>query len=190
MNLQQLIEKNRSYRRFQENYKIEQNTLLGLIDLARLSASAANIQPLKYSTSCDTDRNQLIFPSLGWAGYLNSWNGPEKEERPSAYIIILGDTQLSNSFTFDAGIAAQSILLGATELGLGGCMIGSLKRDQLRKSLAIDTRYEILLVLALGKPVEEVLIEKMPADGNVKYWRGKDKVHHVPKRELKEIIIN
>jgi nitroreductase len=129
-----------------------------------------------------------IFPSLAWAGYLNEWSGPEKGERPSAYIIILGDKSITEIFGVDHGIAAQSIMLGATEAGLGGCMIASLKREELSTELRIPDNYEILLVLALGKPIEKVIIDEIK-DGNVKYWRDSAKNHHVPKRTLKELII-
>ena len=187
--LEDLIRKNRSYRRFYQEVSIELETLRELVDLARLSASAANKQPLKYILSCDPEKNALIFPHLAWAGYLKDWPGPSEGERPSAYIIILGDTEISRSFGCDHGIAAQSILLGATEKGLGGCIIGSINRKALRQALGIPPRYEILLVLALGKPKERVVIETVGPDGDIKYWRDEDGVHHVPKRPLDEIII-
>jgi nitroreductase len=188
--LRDLIVKNRSYRRFFQEQAIEIDTLRELVDMARLSASAANLQPLKYILSCTPEKNALIFPHLAWAGYLKDWSGPCEGERPSAYIIILGDKRLSNSFGCDYGIAAQSILLGATEKSLGGCMIASINADQLRKALDISSHYEILLVLALGKPKETVVIETIGTDGDIKYWRSNDGIHHVPKRPLDEVIIS
>ncbi len=184
-----LILKNRSYRRFYQEAAIESETLRELVDLARLSASAGNRQPLKYILSCDPEKNALIFPNLAWAAYLKDWPGPSEGERPSAYIIILGDTEIHHSFLCDHGVAAQSILLGATERGLGGCMIASVKVDELRKALSIPPRYEIMLVLALGKPKEKVVIESVGPDGDIKYWRDSNSVHHVPKRSLDDIII-
>jgi nitroreductase len=186
--LRDLILKNRSYRRFHQDFVIEHQTLKELVDLARLSASAANLQPLKYVLSCEPEKNALIFPHLGWAGYLKDWPGPAEGERPSAYIIILGDTTVSRTFGCDHGIAAQSVLLGATERGLGGCMIGTVQRQELSTILDIPAHYEILLVLALGKPKEKVIIESVTQDGDVKYWRDAQGVHHVPKRSLDEII--
>ena len=187
--IRDLITRNRSYRRFHQEFEIRHETLRELVDLARLSASAANLQPLKYALSCDSQRNALIFPCLAWAGYLKDWPGPCEGERPSAYIIILGDTKISQSFGCDHGIAAQSILLGARDRGLGGCMIGSVRREELRKELDIPSRYEILLVLALGKPKETVVIEAVGPNGDIKYWRDSEGIHHVPKRSLDEIII-
>jgi nitroreductase len=187
--IRDLILKNRSHRRFYQEVDIKLETLRELVDLARLSASARNAQPLKYILSREPRRNSLIFPHLVLGRYLPDWSGPCEEERPSAYIIILGDTEISRFVDYDAGIAAQSILLGATEKGLGGCMIASVDREELRKALDIPSRYEILLVLALGKPKETVVIETVGPNGDTKYWRDSKSVHHVPKRPLDDIII-
>jgi nitroreductase len=184
-----LVLKNRSYRRFHQDEPISRGSLRELVDLARLSASAANRQPLKYFLSCEPGQNAIIFPYLGWAGYLKDWDGPVEGERPSAYIVMLGDKTISANFGCDHGIAAQSILLGAAENGLGGCMIGSVRKPELAHSLRIPDNYEILLVIALGKPKETVVIEPLGPDGDIKYWRDAQAVHHVPKRALDDIII-
>jgi nitroreductase len=168
---------------------LSHETLRDLVELARLSASGANKQPLKYILSSEEERNATIFDTLGWAGYLKDWPGPEEGERPSAYIVILGDTTIRPSFGVDPGIAAQSILLGATEQGLGGCILASIQRDALREALGVDGHYQIELVLALGKPKETVVIDPVGPDGNIKYWRDSEGVHHVPKRALDEIIV-
>lgn len=188
--MKELVLKNRSYRRFHEDVVIDIETLKQLVDLARLTASAANKQPLKYMLSCDRRKNALIFSNLAWAGYLKDWPGPPEGERPSGYIIMLGDTEISNTFNFDNGIAAQTILLGAASRGLGGCMIASIQRDKLREALNIPARCEIVLVIALGKPKETVVIEKMGPEGDVKYWRDSEGKHHVPKRSLEEVILS
>jgi len=185
-----LIRRNRSCRRFYEDHAIDLETLKSLVDLARLSASAANLQPLRYILSVDPQMNLQIFPCLGWAGYLKDWNGPQKGERPSGYIIILSDSEKANDFVgYDCGIASQSILLGAREKGLAGCMIASVKRQQLRSLINIDLQYKILLVIAIGKPREEVAIEIVGDNNNIQYWRDNAGVHHVPKRKLNDIII-
>jgi nitroreductase len=188
MNLRQLIEKNRTVRRFDESHTVSSETLVSLVDLARLSASGANRQPLKYILVSEPDQRDLVYPCLAWAGYLANWEGPAPGERPSAYIIILGDKEISDSFGVDHGIASQSIMLGATEAGLAGCIIASVKKERLRSALEIPRDYEILLVLALGKAAEEVVLETA-ADNDIKYWRDEKGVHHVPKRALDEIIL-
>ena len=188
--IKDLIIKNRSYRRFYQDKEIDMETLRELADLARLSASGANLQPLKYILSCDNQKNALVFPHLAWAGYLKEWEGPSEGERPSAYIIIVGDTEIRKKFGCDHGIAAQNILLGAVEKDLGGCIIGSIDKSGLSKTLNISNRYEILLVIPLGKPKEKVVIEAVDKSGNIKYWRDDSDVHHVPKRSLDEVIID
>jgi len=188
--IRDLIISNRSCRRFHEDAAVERRTLEELVDLARLSASAGNLQPLKYVLSHEPQENARIFLHLAWAAYLKDWPGPSPGERPAAYIIILGDTQISKGFGCDHGIAAQSILLGAREKGLAGCMIGLIKREELREAMALPSRYEILLVIALGKPQEQVVIDEAGPHGDIKYWRDRDAVHHVPKRSLKEVIID
>lgn len=185
--LKDLILKNRSYRRFHQDKSISEETLAELIDLARLSPSARNAQPLKYITSNKPEVNNTIFTYLSWAGYLSNWHGPEEGERPSAYIIMVNDTTISSNFFSDNGIASQSILLGAVEKGLGGCIIGSVERLQLQRALDIPAQYKIVQVIALGHPKEQVVIEELDKDH--KYWRDMKEVHHVPKRSLNDIII-
>lgn len=187
--LRDLIIKNRSYRTFHEKMPVERETLIELVDLARLSASAANKQPLKYILSTDPKRNALIFPNLAWAAYLRDWPGPAEGERPSAYIIVLRDNDIGDPAKCDHGIAAQSILLGAVEKGLGGCIIASVRRKNLTELFNIPPQFEILFVIALGKPKEHVVIEMVDDSGDVKYWRDGDGIHHVPKRSLEDIII-
>ncbi|MCX5890592.1 MAG: nitroreductase family protein [Deltaproteobacteria bacterium] len=188
--IEELVKGNRSYRRFHQGEAISPETLRGLVNLARLSASAANLQPLKYLLACEAEPNAAIFSCLAWAGYLKDWPGPAEGERPAAYIIILGDTEISKNFGCDHGIAAQSILLGAREQGLGGCMLGSIQRDRLRDLLKIPATLDILLVIALGRPRETVIVEEVGPGGSIKYWRDDQGVHHVPKRRLEDIILS
>jgi len=188
MKMSELVLKNRSYRRFHQEVSVDRVTLNELVDLARLSATGGNMQPLKFILSEDAARNGRIFPTLTWAAYLKDWSGPVEGERPAAYIIILGDKRLKPSFGCDHGIAAQSILLGATEKGLGGCIIASIQKPSLAQALSLPDHFEILLVIALGKPRETVVIEPVGPDGDIKYWRDSQGVHHVPKRSLDELI--
>jgi nitroreductase len=190
MKLQELIRRNRSFRRFQEDAAITRETLLELIELARLSATAANRQPLKFLPACSPQTRELIFPCLGWAGYLRDWIGPADGERPSGYIIILLDKCIHDRSDCDHGIAAQSILLGATEMGLGGCMIGSIRKHELQEKLSLPSHLEILLVIALGQPAETVDLEEVPSLDAIEYWRDSEDVHHVPKRSLEELIVD
>ncbi len=189
MGIYDIVLRTRSYRRFYQEERIDRELLVNLVNLARLSASGTNKQALKFVIINDPETCDTVFPSTLWAGYLKDWEGPVKGEQPSAYIIILGDKSISNSFGVDHGIAAQSMMLGASERGYGGCMIGSIKRKELRHDLKIPDIYEILLILALGKPKEKVVIDEVRND-DIKYWRDGKGVHHVPKRKLDDLIIN
>jgi nitroreductase len=186
--MQELVKKSRSCRRFKERVAIEPGALEGLVDLARLSPSAGNRQPLKYVLSWEPGKNGLIFPALGWAAYLKDWPGPVEGERPAAYILILGDSDVSETVLWDHSIAAQTIALGAAEAGLGACIIASIDKELLRKSLQIPGRYQILLVVALGHPAETIVLDTMK-EADFRYWRDASGVHHVPKRTLDEIIL-
>ena len=189
MDFETLIVRNRSYRRFDQSKPIERETLRRLVDIARRTPSAANRQPLKYVLLNHADTCARLFPYLGWAAALKGWSGPAEGERPTAYIIILCDTQISKNAGCDHGIAAQSILLAAVEKGLGGCMIGTVQRDGVRKEFGIPERCEILLVVALGVPAEKCVLEEMKAGAGVDYYRDAEGVHHVPKRSLDEVIL-
>jgi nitroreductase len=187
--ISELIRKCRSYRRFYQEISMNIADLHEMVDNARLSASARNAQSLKYIISNNKNYNEKIFPCLAWAGYLKEWPGPIEGERPSAYIIMLNDSEISNNYFCDHGIAAQSILLTAVEKGFGGCILAAIQREKLCEELKIPKRYEILQVIALGKPKETVVIDSLENGGDYKYWRDENQVHHVPKRNLKDIIL-
>lgn len=187
--IRDLVLKNRSYRRFYEEEKLDTKTLEGLVDLARISSSGGNLQSLRYILSNSNASNNIIFNNIKWAGYLKHWDGPKEGERPSAYIIMLNDKEVSKNLFWDHGIAATNLLLGAVEEGLGGCMFGNVDRANLSKELQIDSKYDIVMVIALGKPKEIVKLESVK-NNDVKYYRDENQIHHVPKRELNDIILN
>lgn len=184
-----LVKQARSIRRFHGDKEITIEQLRELADYGRLSPSGANRQPLKYILINSREMNEKVYENLAWAGYLKDWDGPVAEERPTAYIIMLRDTSINKGMTMDEGIAAQSIFLGAAQMGLGGCFIGSFKKEPLKTLLDTGDDFEIALVIALGYPKEEVVLEDIGDDGDVKYWRDENQVHHVPKRTLKQVIV-
>lgn len=188
MDVRKALRLNRSYRRFRQEDAIPEADLRIIADAARLSPSGRNIQPLKFFISGDPGLNARIFPTLAWAAYLTEWAGPAEGERPSAYIVQLLDTSIAQNILCDDGITAQSMLFQAVELGYGGCIIAAVKRQELHSILGLPEHLKILNVIALGKPAETVVIEDMK-DGQYKYWRTPDGIHHVPKRSLEEITI-
>ena len=185
--LNDLVLKNRSYRRFDESFEISEDIVCNLLSLARITPSAANRQFFKFRISTSRYECEKIFPLTAWAGYLKE-AAPKKGERPSAYITIVNDNSLGKGNPIDIGIIAQTILLAAVECGLGGCMIASFKAEPLKEALSLGGCFDPVLVIALGRPVETVVIEEMK-DGDIKYWRDENQIHHVPKRSLNELII-
>ena len=188
--LKELVIKNRSYRRFFQDEKIKKETLRELVDMARLTASGLNRQVLRYYLSNDADTNNKINETLVWAGYFKGWISPPEGEKPSAFIIMLKDREAGQGLAQDEGIAAQTILLGAVEKGLGGCMLSNIDRKKLSVSLNIPDKYEICLVIAIGRPREKVVIEEIDKSEDIKYYRDEQQVHHVPKLKLEDVIIN
>lgn len=188
--LKDLVSKSRTIRRFYENERISDETLRELVDLARLTPSTANSQALKFKLCNTPEENAKVFETLSWAGALPDWDGPVEGERPSAYILILCDLTLGKNKLYDDGITAQTIMLGAAEMGLGGCILGNVLRSRLASLLSIDTnRYSIDLVLALGKPKEQVVLVPVKEDGDIRYYRDENQIHYVPKRALSDLIL-
>ena len=190
MKIYELMKKCRTIRRFDESGKVDRSTLLELIELAVLTPSSANMQPLRYCVVNERERCNTITGLLGWAGALTEWDGPEEGERPSAFIIIVYDSQIRMNPQPDPGIAAHAILLGAAERGLGGCMFGSIQREKLHSFLEIDQRFGISLVVALGVPSEKVVIDQIASDMDTRYYRDENDIHHVPKIAINDLLLH
>ncbi len=184
----ELLIKNRSYRRFFQEEKIGIDILKEIVENIRFTPSPANLQPLRFVIIQNPEMNRKIFVHLKWAAYLTDWDGPGEGERPSAYIVITGNRNLSPHIAWDYGIALQTLQLSAAEKGYGACAIVSCNKDKIRELLEIPQELEIACVLALGKPKEKVVIDDVK-DGNIKYSRDKNQVHHVPKRSLDDLIL-
>lgn len=188
--LNELLRKNRSYRSFDESVKISEDTLRGFIDNARIASATMNLQPLKYRIVTKADEVGTVLSHTRWAAALDI-KLPPKGHAPTAFIIICHDTDIISSkpiFLKDVGICAEIIMLSATEAGYGGCIIGSADMSEISELLGLPASLEPHLVLALGKPDETVILEDAE-DGNVKYYRDADGVHHAPKRTLEKIIV-
>lgn len=190
MDVSKLIKATRTYRKFDNSKPISKSTLLELIELGRLGGSARNCQPWQYAIFNNRETCDIIFPHIGWAGYLADWNGPVAEQQPTAYILcLLNHKWLKGSIEeaqFDLGIASQNMLLGATAKGLGGCRIGAFSKT-LASKFELAEHHSLELLIALGTPQESVVIED--TDNDIRYWRDSDGVHHVPKRKLTGICI-
>lgn len=189
--LRQLMIADRTVRRFKENMEVSEDTLRRLVELTRYCPSGRNAQPLRYVLVREESLRERIYPLLKWAGYFTEWDGPEKGERPAAYLIQCLDTKYGQNCLCDDGLQLEAITLGMRTLGLGGCIIKAFNAPALSDVLGLEERYVPRYVLALGYPAEEVVIEDMSGseDADFKYYRTPDRVHHVPKRPLDELII-
>lgn len=188
--LKDLLVKNRSYRSYDSSVKVSRETLLQWVDNARYTPSSVNMQALKFKLCYTEDDKNLVFPLTGWAKGLPDRKLPPEGHEPSAYIVICQDMSISDGAQFirDTGIVAQTIMLSAVEAGFGGCMIGAFSAEKVQSALGLASHLFPRLILAIGKPDEEIVLEEAK-DGQVKYYRDEKDVHHVPKRPLGEIIL-
>ncbi|MGB9893035.1 MAG: nitroreductase family protein [Candidatus Saccharicenans sp.] len=182
----ELIKKRRTIRQFRAE-EIPENILLELLDLARLAPSAANLQPLEFMLIKDSEVRRKVFPCLRWAAYINPAGDPKPGQEPTAYVIILVNTEIrEKGFEYDVGAAAENIIIGALTQGIGSCWLISIDRDKLRNILDIPEKYRIDSVIALGYPAEEPIVEDF--QDSIKYWKDETGLLHVPKRRLEKVV--
>ena len=189
MTVYESITKRRTIRKYKQT-KINDDIYKKMINSARLCASAANIQPLKYILVTSEEKCEVVFSTLKWAGYFTDGSGcPKDNEKPVGYVIILGDTTIKSAFDTDAGAAITNMMLTAYEEGIGSCWFASVNRENLKEMLNIPDHLKILYVLSLGYAMEESSECEM-VDGDVKYFRTDDGQIRVPKRSMEEILID
>lgn len=190
--ISELVVKNRSYRGYDESYKITEDVLKDLVDAARLTGSAANLQPLKYKLVADSENVDKLNGITRWGKMLKDIELPHKGMFPTAYIVICVDTNIvknADSANTDIGIVAQTMLLSAVEKGLGGCMIGNYEKAKATEALGLPEHLVPQLIIAIGKPAEEIKLVDVDETGSTKYYRDENDVHYVPKRKLEDVII-
>jgi len=188
----ELILKNRSYRGFDSSRKISDEEMKNIIDMARLSPSSSNIQPLKFFFSNQNDMNEKILPCLKFGGALPKLHLPFKGTEPTGYIVICLDNSVDsnvNKFMRDVGIVSQSMLLAAVSMGLGGLNIGAFEKQNLIDAIELADNFTPLLVLAIGKPIENIQIDEIENGADTKYYRDDTGTHHVPKRKLEDVML-
>ena len=186
--IKELLEKTRSYRRFDHKIKISRKELEDITDTYRLLPSAMNYQPLKFYLADEEKTVSDLFEYTYWAGAVKDGK-PCEAESPVAFIVICFDTEIGGKCDWDAGIASLALMERATEMGYGGCILGSFVKEKFREILKIDATLEPNLVLALGKPIENVILTEAK-DGKITYYRDEKRNHYVPKRPLSEILKN
>ena len=189
--LKDLLTASRSFRSFDQSIQITREQLMDWIDCARYAPSSVNLQVLKFRPVTDEQECNAVLSSTRWAGKLKELKLPPEGHAPTAYIVICADVSViasAASFQKDVGICAQTVMLAAVESGFGGCMIGSYSTEALKRALSLPEEAEPQLVLALGKPDEEVRLTSLPENGDTSYYR-ENGIHYVPKRSLEEIVL-
>ncbi len=186
-----LVKESRSVRGYDENFWLQREDLLPLIEAARCCPSGANRQPLKYALVYEPSRVKEVRPLLHWAMALKELHLPHPGMQPTAMIVICQDLKVVPGIKAadkDVGICAQTIMLMARAQGLGGCMIATFPQADLTAVLNLPDHLKPLLVLALGKPSEQIVLTEV-VDGKTDYYRDENDVHYVPKRSLDELIV-
>lgn len=188
--LKDLVIKNRSYRSYAQSPRVEREHLLALAELARFTPSSQNKQALRFRLVCTAEECAVMQPLTGWAKRLHPMVLPPEGHCPTAFIVICTDPEAGPSQVFqkDVGIAAQTMLLGAAEMGFGGCMIGSFTPDKVKEALHLPEELKPELVVAFGYPDEEITLVDAK-DGDTAYYRDENNRHHVPKLSMDELII-
>ncbi len=185
--------KRRSVRQF-GGRPVPYDILKKCLNAARLAPTAANRQLWKFIIVDDEKLLPQVFDTVGtWAGQPRPEGGWPQERRPEAYIISLIDSSLEAELggnrtdtNYDIGMAAENMILVALEQGVGSCVIASFNPDKLRRVLNIPNEYEVALVLALGFPDENPVVEV--ATDSVRRWVDNKGVRHIPKRRLEDIL--
>ncbi len=186
MDLVELIKSRRSIRQFQSK-AIDKNILLDCIAAARVAPSAANRQPLRYILVTEREQVSMIFPLLRWAGYIQPHGDPKPGQHPTAYLIVLIDEEIGETWKYhDVGAAVENFMLAAWSYGIGSCWLASVDRETLRSFYQIPEKYTIDTMVALGYPAETPQLEA--SDETVRYWQDSDGRLHVPKRTVEAIV--
>ena len=188
----ELTKKSRSWRGYDETRKIAREELAAFVDCARFAPSSVNRQPFQYYLACEQAQLEKIQPLTGWARALPEKHLPYPGKRPTAFIVICQNTRWDadlSRYQRDVGIAAQTILLAATEAGLGGIMIGNFSPEKLSAALELPQHLVPMLIVAVGKPDETVVLTEAQPGDSLKYYRDENDVHYVPKRRLEDVII-
>ena len=186
--IKNLIEKCRSIRRYDPEAYPTHEELRAFVDCARLCASAANLQRLRFSL-VEGERAAEMYSYIGLGGYLPPEEKPTYSQRPGAYIVIMIPTDAKDAnISIDVGIASEAIALAATEAGYGYCMIRNFKAEGVCALVGAEG-YIPGLVISLGVSVERSDICEIPEDGSIRYYHGDMGVNKVPKRALDEVIL-
>jgi len=178
-----VIRTRRSIRRYKP-IPIPMSILKQIVYDASLAPSAGNKQPWEFIIVTEEKNRKVIFDNIYW---LASAGKPTEKQQPQAYIIVLGNPQISKEYIYDCSAAIQNILLSAWGYGIGSCWIGSINRKEIYKHFGIPESLKIVAIISLGYPDEEPEIETLKENKDIVPYK-KDKKLIVPKRDLSTIL--
>ena len=184
-NLMRLLEKNRSHRAYDSSFKVREDQLRRIIEVATKVPSARNQQMLRFRPVL-ADEASAVLPHIRLGGALPELHLPEKGSEPNAFIVICSTVPEDRYVSVDMGIVAQSMLLQAVEIGLNGICIGAFDAKPIRE--AFDLRYEPVLILAIGRGADKILLKEIGEEEDHRYYR-KDGIHYVPKVRVEDLIL-
>ena len=184
--LDSLLHRNRSYRGFDPAREVTEADLRTLLSVVPLTASGMNRQPLRFRL-VTSDKAPLVWPHITLGAALPEEHLPKPGWEPRAFLIVCSTVPEDRVVDMDLGFAAQSILLKAVEMGLGGLFILNIRKEALRQ--ALDLPLSPLAVIAIGKPAERVfLLPVSGPDEDLAYYR-KDGNHYVPKLQEESLLV-
>lgn len=185
--LKTLVQDARTTRRFKKDQEVTFEDLREILEVARITSSAKNMQPIKYILITKKEDVLQLAQTAAWAAHLKDWNQSE-EERPSAFIIMLNDNMIDGFPMFDAGASFTAISLAAKSKGLSTCPMASIDKELCKKLFVIPDNLNVMIGIAVGVRSENVkLVDAQGFDTN--YYRLEDETHCVPKRTLEQIIM-
>jgi len=120
---------------------IPQATVEKLLEAARLSPSANNVQPWHFIVVTEAEKRKALSKGI-YAKFLK--NTP-------AVIALCGDQQASPKwYVVDVALAGENMVIAATAEGLGTCWIGSFDEKAVRELLAVPENFRVVALLAVG----------------------------------------
>ena len=182
LSLDTLLHRNRSYRGYDPSRRVTEEELRELVGVVSLTASGMNRQVLRFRPVLEPE---LILPHITLGAALPDEHLPKPGTEPSAFLVVCSTVPEDKVMDIDLGFAAQSILLKATQMGLGGIFILNFRKEAVKEALSLPL--EPVAIIAIGKPAESVFL--LPSEGeNLEYYR-KEGVHYVPKLTINHLII-
>ena len=186
-----LIEGRRTYRRFDESRHIPDEVIADMKRAAQLSSSAMNRQPLRYIYIRTPETVNAVFDITSWGGAIPNGGGrPKVSERPTLFVAILTEKELQTKFTpFDEGLAASNLTLAAYAHGVGSCILGSVRVDELRNLLSIGDDLDVSCVIGFGYPAHKSTVKEVSMGEDIKYYMDENRDYIVPKKSISDTIV-